>query len=563
VRPGYWFGLGNSIALQENLSPLQTPVYHTGGANTSVTVRDKSWKWSDGTTTRTMDNQDIMFFLNMDKAQTYPGVGSSAFCGYSPGFGVPDQIKSVVPNGGLTGHSVTITFTGHPSENWLTYNELSQIIPMATAWDTKGAGAAGCSTESFASVTKDGNDVCSQVFTYLSGLQMNNSLWSWSDGPYRQTQAQYSSGTPDGNNIQVANASYSGPEKAHAVKKIVYVPEASTATEIAQLQSNRLDYGYADPTDVTTSPGPGKAGHNLRPHLTQYKTEGSVLWGVFYWMFNFDNHFSTYHTSGKLPAWASELNQAYFRSAIQESINQPAIIKHVLNGYGVDTFSAIPAYPKNAFSSGIKNPYTYNAAKAKALMKHEGWNVNVFPARCAKANCGTAGYPIARNAKASIQLLVPSGDTSVKTQTDDEANDVRASGIQIVPVFKPATTYVQPACFGGADPWQLCGYGGWIYAPDYYPSGEVLFAAGSSSNSGGYDNPEMTKLIAATTTTGNVALNGNNPTYHTSFGQYSAQNLPFLWQPTPAGFIEIRSSIKGAQPTNPLGDFNPEYITAI
>jgi peptide/nickel transport system substrate-binding protein len=111
--------------------------------------------------------------------------------------------------------------------------------------------------------------------------------------------------------------------------------------------------------------------------------------------------------------------------------------------------------------------------------------------------------------------------------------------------------------------WEICGYGGWVYAPDYYPSGEVLFAPGSSSNLGGYDSPEMNALIAESTTNGDLALNAKDLTYHTSFAQWSATDVPFLWQPTPTQFIEVAKSMQGEQAPNPLDDFNPEYITQI
>ncbi len=561
VRPGYWFGLGASVSLIESLSPLNTPTIATTGAYTTATFTTKGWHWSNGTSSSVMTAKDIAFFLNMDKAQIKQG--ANAFCGYAPGFGVPDQIHSVSYPHGLSGNEVQIQFDGHASKLWLLYNELSQIVPLNQNWDTTGSGDAGCAAEAFASVKTDGSDTCTAVFNYLSGLQINNALWSWSDGPYRQQSAQYASGAPDGNDVQVANAAYSGPVKAHAVKTIVYKPYSTVGAEIADLQSNKLDLGYADPSDVSKSPGPGKAGHNLLPHMTNYHTVGSTLFGVFYYMFNFDNAHSTYQTSGPLPTWAKLANLQYFRAAMQESENQAFVIAHVENGYGIQTFSAIPTYPKNSNNKGVVNSYAYSATKGKALMHAHGWNTSVFPDVCAATNCGSAQFPIARGQKAQIQLLVPSGDPAVTAQTNDEDTYIKnASGIQVQATFEPANT-VQGACFGGAAAWELCGYGGWIYAPDYYPSGEVLFAAGSSSNSGGYASAEMNQLIHETTTNGSLALNAKDSTYHTSFAQWTVTDVPFLWQPTPASFVEVINSLKGQQPPNPLDDFNPEYITAI
>ena len=39
---------------------------------------------------------------------------------------------------------------------------------------------------------------------------------------------------------------------------------------------------------------------------------------------------------------------------------------------------------------------------------------------------------------------------------------------------------------------EICYWGaGWIYAPEYYPSGETLFAPGASFNIGNYYNARM------------------------------------------------------------------------
>jgi peptide/nickel transport system substrate-binding protein len=559
TRPGYWFGLGESVAIQPALSVLNPPTITTTGANTTVAFTVKGWTWSNGTGgTETMTAQDVAFFLNMDKAQSKQGANS--FCGYVPGIGLPDQVLSVSYPGGLTGTEVDVVFAGHPDHEWLLYNELSQIVPLAEAWDTTGSGFAGCSTEAFSAVKEDGTDTCTSVFKYLSGLQTNDALWSWADGPYRQRSAPYASCCPDGEDVQVANALYSGPVKPQAVQTIVYKPYADIAPEIADLQSDKLDFGVVDTTDVSRSPGPGLAGHNLLPKMGGYNVEVGAVYGVFYWMFNFDNAHSTYQTTGPLPAWAKLNNLRYFRAALQESMDQAYVIDHVDNGYGIQTFSAIPAYPKNSFNAGVANPYPYGASKGKALMRAHGWSTTRFPDVCAASNCGTAQYPIPRGTRASVKVELPLGIPSVTTEARDEAASIkRNAGIRVTPSFGP-DMLVQAIC---TSRWEICGYGGWIYAPDYYPSGETLFAPGQFSNSGGYDNVEMNALISDTTTNGDLALNAKDSTYHTSFAEWSATDVPFLWQPTPTSFVEVTKSMTGEEPPNPLGDFNPEYITQI
>ena len=73
----------------------------------------------------------------------------------------------------------------------------------------------------------------------------------------------------------------------------------------------------------------------------------------------------------------------------------------------------------------------------------------------------------------------------------------------------------------------------------------------------------MNTLIHQTTTSGSLALNAKDSTYHTSFAQWTVTDVPFLWQPTPASFVEVINSLRGEQPPNPIDDFNPEYITTI
>jgi peptide/nickel transport system substrate-binding protein len=563
VRPGLWFGLGASITYQPQMSPLAPGAVSYVGANTVTSVTSKGWKFSDGAGhTDTITASNIMFWINMDRAQRNQGSNGEA-CGFVPGFGLPDQLLNAVPSG----NKVTLTFKGHLNKTWTLYNQLSQIVPLAAAWDRTAGGAANCAGQAYASVTEGGSNICTAVFNYLSGLQINNALWAWSDGPYRQQSAGYSGGSPDGNNVQIANTSYSGPGStaAHAVKRIVYKPYALESSEIAALQSGILSQGTVDPADVTASPGPGKAGHNLLPHLTNYTTLGAVTYGVFYWMFNFGNSHSTYPASSHT-SWVALNNQSYFRQAMQTSVDQPAIIKHVENGYGLDTYSALPTYPKNSNNKGVKNPYVYSATRGKGIMKAHGWNVTHFPATCGlhtAVGCGTSAYPIPFGTQAKESVLIPNGDTPVITQATDESNEIKASGIDLVVNSSLDATHVQLACFAGQAAWEMCGYGGWIFSPDYYPSGEVLFVLGSSSNSGGYPSPEMQGLMADNTTSGNVPLNGIDPKYHTSYAQFSATDVPFLWQPTPAGFIEQLKSLHGMPAPSPLTNFNPEYVTSI
>ena len=67
--------------------------------------------------------------------------------------------------------------------------------------------------------------------------------------------------------------------------------------------------------------------------------------------------------------------------------------------------------------------------------------------------------------------------------------------------------------------------GGWVYAPDYYPSGELLFQTGAGSNSGSYSDKKNDTLIHDTKF-GDATL--------AACQNYLAKQLPVVWQPNAA-----------------------------
>ena len=94
------------------------------------------------------------------------------------------------------------------------------------------------------------------VFNYLSGLQIDNPLWEWSDGPYRQTGADSVAGRmatlhPGRQpRVQRSGQGAGGPRRSSTADA------ENIAPEITELQSNKLDIGVADTGDVSKSPGP-------------------------------------------------------------------------------------------------------------------------------------------------------------------------------------------------------------------------------------------------------------------------------------------------------------------
>jgi peptide/nickel transport system substrate-binding protein len=336
----------------------------------------------------------------------------------------------------------------------------------------------------------------------------------------------------------------------------------------------------------------------------RFKTVGRTQWAVSYWQPNYGTSGSTdpcLDNSGAQSnncSWAAMLNQQYFRQAIFRAIDQKFIISHVLNGYAVPTWSAIPPVGGSAYVKGVANKLSFSLANAQKLLTSHGWATttttlkgvtkyfinadggsNIATCRWSVGSvahpngCGSAAWPIDNGTSATLSLLYPSGDPTTATQVTDEVGMLAKAGIEINATSDTAVN-VGNACFAGTAHWELCWYGGWIYAPDYYPSGETLFGTGAGSNNVGYSSAVMDALIAATTQNGNKNLNdvlssGDAAAYGAagaagqSFVSWSATDLPLIWQPQATGFREQLRSLVGAQPPNPLGDSNPEYIKSI
>jgi peptide/nickel transport system substrate-binding protein len=132
------------------------------------------------------------------------------------------------------------------------------------------------------------------------------------------------------------------------------------------------------------------------------------------------------------------------------------------------------------------------------------------------------------------------------------------AGIKITLTTASFNTVIGNAvpCSGKSCTWELASWGGgWVYAPDYYPSGELLFQTGAGSNSGSYSDKTNDNLIHDT--------NFGDSTL-AQYENYLAKSLPVVWQPNQAYAVtEIQKNLQGVTPQNPLLNINPEnwYFT--
>ena len=556
-RPLYWFGKGATPNLNESLSIANLPTYSNGGKTVKITL--KPYKWSNG---ESVTPQDVVFWLNMMKVE------KSIWAGYVPGT-IPDDISSIT----TSGNSLTINLTSNANSNWFTYNELSQITPMPMAWNLTAAGTKGtCGTATFASVTTStdskGNVTpvsstaksCAAVYTYLDSQAKkissysNSPLWTVVDGPWTLKGGSMDT---SGNVTFVPNRKYSGPVKP-TLDKFVELPYTSDNAEFNALAGNKVDVGYLPSQDIqspATAGGSGpcdiKTGAN-NPRLSGYNIVPVFGWSINYFPYNFQSTGNN-GQAGKI------FSQLYFRQAFQTLVNQPLYIKKIDKGYGVPTYGPVPVCPTNSFATQTEenNPYPYNPQKAINLLKANGWDVKPGgTSTCTDAaKCGVpAGTPL------SFKLQYAGGTASIDQLMQSEKSSWAQAGIQVSLSSSTFDTVIGTAtrCTAtGSSPctWQLENWGGgWIFAPDYYPSGEDLFQTGASSNGGSYSNPQSDTLIKQTTQ-GNADLS--------AYEDYVAKDLPVVWQPNALGVAEINKKLQGVGPPNPLLTLNPEtwYFT--
>jgi len=528
-RPLYWFGLGGSAAVVPSLSTGNQPVYSNG--NKTITITMKGWKFADG---QTINAQSVLFFLNMYKADP------TSYCGYNQGYGIPDQVKSATGSG----NTVTINFTTSVNPGWILYNYLSEITPMPTSWDTTGGGAAGkCSTGTYGASST--NTACLNVEHYLDAQSnttstYTNSMWqSGVDGPWK-----LSAFDDLGNATFVPNTKYSGPQKAMVaqVKERAYT---SAQAEENDLQAGTLDLGYADPTILTSNaPAPGVAGQNLANLNGRYNLVTGSPWAFNYAPFNF---------SSQDPKSAA-VAQLYIRQALQDAVDQTGIIQNIDKGYGYPVDSPLPPVTPASISGSVKNPYPFSLSAAKALLSSHGWTIQNGVQTCTNPGTGAnqCGAGITQGYTLNFKIIWASGTPSLNDTFNAEIADWAQIGIQFTSSQDTFNNVISDCSGGGG--YEICSWGGgWSYAPDYYPSGETLFAPGGGFNVGSYNDATMTNLIKGTTF-GTAKL--------TSYAQYAAQQLPVLYQPEATGAGEVSKLLKstiGFTP-NPLSNFMPEYL---
>ncbi len=530
-RPLYYFGGENTEpTLSIADSPAQQPVYGDGGRTVTITM--KGWSWSNG---EKVDADDVVFWMNMMRAE------KANWAGYTPGL-FPDNVASVTK---VDDDTVRMTMKKAFSSDWFTYNELSQVTPMPMAWDITHTGAAAGSGGCTTSVSR-----CKAVYTFLAGqakkqdTYATSPVWSVVDGPFKlsaySAQGQYSF---------VPNPSYGG--KKPSLDTVTFLPYTSDSAEFNALKSSStLQVGYIPSQDLPQKSA-GSAVPSTNPVGSGFTLEPSYPWSVNYWPLNFGN-----------PTLGPVFKQLYFRQAMAEVLDQSVDVQKAYRGYAIANYSPVPAQPSNPWLSPTATSgaatYPFDTATAKQLLTSHGWTEESGVMTCTSPGTGASscGTGIAKGTKLDIAYDYASGTPALTLTMEQLKSDASLAGIDLKMTQKPFNTVIAEAvpCTPkqASCSWQMANWGGgWIYAPDYLPTGESLFQTGAGSNSGNYSDAQMDKLIAATTTT-----SGTAPIF--AYSDYTAKQLPVIFQANPYTIYAVAKSLGGVV-FNPLLSLNAEY----
>ena len=328
-RPLYWFGTGGQPTLNASLSLASPPTFN----GTQVTISLKHYMWSNGTP---VTATDVMFWLNMEKARP------ADYGAYTDFPADVSNITVVSP----TELTMTMATDKAYSPTWFLYNQLSQITPMPAAWDRTATGPSDCAAK-----VSD----CAAVYDYLNdqakdlSSYVGSPLWSVVDGPWK-----LSAFDADGHVSFVPNKAYSGPVKPR-LAMFSEVPFTTDSAEYDVLRSpsssTKIDVGYLPEQAAPPKPAGAAVGANPVPGYALVPWQD---WGINFFVVNYQS------TTGNGPI----IRQLYFRQVLEDLMNQAAVVRGPLRGYGTETVGPVGNTPVTSWLSPqgkAGNPFPYDA----------------------------------------------------------------------------------------------------------------------------------------------------------------------------------------------------------
>ncbi len=233
------------------------------------------------------------------------------------------------------------------------------------------------------------------------------------------------------------------------------------------------------------------------------------------------------------------------RQAMEDSIDQKSFIDLVYHGLAVPEYGPIPAVPPTFLPPAMKAghyPVGYDLAKSRALLKAAGYTP------------GPDGIMRKDGKKLSFVFLMISGDGDIAEETEVLQDDFRKVGIEMI-VREMEFNQMLAVMSGPPLGWEAGALGDPVAS---YPTGENDFLTGSAQNFGGYSDPKMDALIAAS-----IGKPGIQALY--DYGEYASAQQAFIYFPTAVPAVLVSDRLHGmADFVDPAGQFSPEqlYCTA-
>jgi peptide/nickel transport system substrate-binding protein len=511
-RPLYYYPQGTTITVDQQLSPVDPPVWSNGDKTMSITVKD--WKWSNG---QTLSSKDLLF--TMDEIAAAVKASPANWAPYVPGF-FPSTITSMsTPNAS----TLVVNMKSAVNPTWMEQDILSAIMLMpSSAWAKDSASGPTLDFTNPANALKIFNYLTAQAKSVNS--YATNPLWQTVYGPYKLTSYNATTGAFS----FAPNPTYSGPH-ANPQSKFVGVPFTSTAAQFNAIKAGQVDVAALPPEDA--------------PQVSTLKGSGYNYFGLP----AFGDYFVAYNFLDKTGDFNNIVAQLYFRQAMQHLEDQQGQIKAYLNGAGVPGYTVISQYPTTPFypSNAKTNPYPFSVSTAESVLKANGWNVVPNGTdTCAHAGTGAGdcGAGIPAGTKLAFNLIY--NTTSPITQeVEDLASNAKQAGIQIALSGSNFNYMIQnyndAASPANANKWAAEDFGGEGFSP--YPTAFGFLNTNGSGQIGNYSNSTADSLI-------NASITSPNPQAVTNELAFFATNLPVMWQPLRDHTYAWKTSISATTP---------------
>lgn len=402
--------------------------------------------------------------------------------------GIPGEIASVTA---LDPLHVQIRLTQPANPLWFIDNGLSQIVPLpAHAW-------AGLSLNT------------------LYQTQSDPRFFSVVDGPMRIARLDVGLDA-----VFVPNPRYDGP-RLHLDRLVLNFMHGDGAA-LQQVEAGELDF----------APVPMELYDAVR-HLPGVHLER--LAPVSFWYFLCPN--------------LQNPNVAFFRDvrvrqAIQDALDQKALIRLVFHGFGSEVYTAIPPVNAGMLAPSLAQgdgPVGYNPAKARALLEEAGYSP------------GADGIWQKNGQRLAFTALVSSDSSEELELVVMMQAQLRAVGIDMRLRMVDFGQMMQEMQ-NEPQAWEAAQLG--TYA-NPYPSGEGQFATKAGGNNGGYTDPHMDRLIAAS-----IDKPGLAGLY--DYEIYAAAQQPVIFLPTEDHLDLVSNRVHGVDGFGDGGLLAPDtlYCTA-